>query len=646
MALADIVTALNGEKSGAGYKCRCPAHPDKQNSLQVTEENGKLLLHCFAGCSYQTIRQKLIDQGLLTPAQRRLSSVTQTIEATYRYTDASGRLLFEKLRRPNKKFVQRKPEGDGWTYKNVTQGITVPLYRLPELLSSTALVCVTEGEKDADNLVKLGLTATCNFDGAGKWRDHYSDWLAGRDVVLFEDNDESGRKHVQLLSRKLQGKAAKIRVVTFRDCPEKSDVSDWLAAGNGRWELEQLIDQATGVTVEPEAPTDRKSAIYEDYVTLFNTILHNPRRDIFSNKLLTLDRGLWQSAHNYLGILRSRAAQIQEQGGLKFNRQLMADYLEDFESHKDPELLMDIPEWDGHDHIADFARCVSLNPAALSDSCDFEHWLKWWLSTALQKVEQPRIQNRILILHGAQGIGKDTWIDSLLCGAGQFLHTLSAVSGDKDTFLALHDGMFLKISEFEKTARTEVSLLKDLITTPTTNLRAPYARDTQRRDVRCSFISSSNERNLLRDPTGARRYLIFELSELRWNYPVMDPAIGGQVLAQARALAGHQVPALTQQRMAAYLEEKTPEDPAVTCIRIWGDVIDRWIQNNPVLSAGVTARGWIYNEECDDLILETAKLAGVKPRTVRDWLNTNEMGMRNGRHRGYLCRPLEGPTSV
>ncbi len=39
-------------KAGAGYTARCPAHEDRTASLSVTAGNdGRLLLHCFAGCS-------------------------------------------------------------------------------------------------------------------------------------------------------------------------------------------------------------------------------------------------------------------------------------------------------------------------------------------------------------------------------------------------------------------------------------------------------------------------------------------------------------------------------------------------------------------------------------------------------------------
>jgi len=41
---------LRGHKpSGGGYLALCPCHPDKDPSLSINEEDGKLLVHCF-GC--------------------------------------------------------------------------------------------------------------------------------------------------------------------------------------------------------------------------------------------------------------------------------------------------------------------------------------------------------------------------------------------------------------------------------------------------------------------------------------------------------------------------------------------------------------------------------------------------------------------
>lgn len=47
-----LTSRLDGVKrTGPGrYIARCPAHNDKSPSLTVTERDGKILFHCFAGC--------------------------------------------------------------------------------------------------------------------------------------------------------------------------------------------------------------------------------------------------------------------------------------------------------------------------------------------------------------------------------------------------------------------------------------------------------------------------------------------------------------------------------------------------------------------------------------------------------------------
>lgn len=51
-----VLTRLEGvRRNGNGWLARCPAHADKNPSLSVTEEHGKVLLHCFAGCAVEAI---------------------------------------------------------------------------------------------------------------------------------------------------------------------------------------------------------------------------------------------------------------------------------------------------------------------------------------------------------------------------------------------------------------------------------------------------------------------------------------------------------------------------------------------------------------------------------------------------------------
>jgi hypothetical protein len=118
------------------------------------------------------------------------------IVATYPYTDASGELRFEVCRYEPKTFKQRQPDGHGgyvWSVKGVKQ---IP-FRLPELveaIGSGRTVYVVEGEKDVLRLATLGLTATCNAGGAGKWKAELNEHFRGADVVIVGDNDDAGRK--------------------------------------------------------------------------------------------------------------------------------------------------------------------------------------------------------------------------------------------------------------------------------------------------------------------------------------------------------------------------------------------------------------------------------------------------------------------
>ena len=65
--IESIAKALGKDSpSGGGYSCLCPAHDDHNPSLSISLGNdGKLLLKCFAGCSFDDIIQALKCESLL-----------------------------------------------------------------------------------------------------------------------------------------------------------------------------------------------------------------------------------------------------------------------------------------------------------------------------------------------------------------------------------------------------------------------------------------------------------------------------------------------------------------------------------------------------------------------------------------------------
>lgn len=156
------------------------------------------------------------------------------IHSVYDYVDEHGELLFQVVRWADgePRFQQRRPDPDNadkwiWSTKDVRK---IP-YRLPELIEALAHerpVWIVEGEKDVDNLARLGIAATCNPGGAGKFPQPCIDALKGAHVVLCPDNDDAGRKHVEFVQSALAGIAASITRVTLPGLPEKGDVSDFI----------------------------------------------------------------------------------------------------------------------------------------------------------------------------------------------------------------------------------------------------------------------------------------------------------------------------------------------------------------------------------------------------------------------------------
>ncbi|NDL69340.1 toprim domain-containing protein [Vreelandella alkaliphila] len=162
------------------------------------------------------------------------------IVKTYDYTDENGELLFQAVRMEPKSFRQRRPDGNDWKWS--VKGVRQVPYRLPELLDNPdALVFVVEGEKDADRLAELGLLATCNAAGAGKWSKSHSEPLAHRRVVVLPDNDKAGHDHAEKVRASLVAAGAEVRVVALPGLQEKADVSDWLDDGGSKEALLDLL---------------------------------------------------------------------------------------------------------------------------------------------------------------------------------------------------------------------------------------------------------------------------------------------------------------------------------------------------------------------------------------------------------------------
>ena len=266
----------------AGWQACCPAHDDRSPSLSITAQGDTVLLHCHAGCEPAAVLAALgLEMAALfpprpprlpPPPRRRFQAPSPPpttddapappaasppppgpprVIATYDYEAANAQLLYQVQRwepgrhGQDKSFTQRRPHptrAQAWI-NNMT-GVQKVLFNLPAVrraVQAAEVIYLPEGEKDVLNLIAQGLTATTNAGGAAPWEPQYTETLRGAHVVLLQDNDASGRRHTARVTQALHGVAASLRVLLLPGLPPKGDVSDWLAAGGTRAQLEALV---------------------------------------------------------------------------------------------------------------------------------------------------------------------------------------------------------------------------------------------------------------------------------------------------------------------------------------------------------------------------------------------------------------------
>ena len=155
----------------------------------------------------------------------------------YYEQDTNGGIVRDSSGKPKKQFRQ---------FMNGRQGIPEPrpLYNIPNILEADKVIWV-EGEKCADALNELGYVATCTIGGAGMLSENTAykfDFtpLSGKELILWPDNDEAGKKLAQIVEA--QAKQAGVKSTLMLKIPStKSDKWDAADAVDEDFDIDKMI---------------------------------------------------------------------------------------------------------------------------------------------------------------------------------------------------------------------------------------------------------------------------------------------------------------------------------------------------------------------------------------------------------------------
>jgi hypothetical protein len=255
-----IAETLGGEVSGGQVLAPGPGHSAQDRSLSVKLDDAApdgFVVHSFAGddpiACRDHVRRKL-GAPEFDPKKKKANSGAKPFSPTvtkyvYRLADGTPYLQVHRLADKSGFPQYRWDGGEKWV-SGKPKGPKIP-YRLPELAAAalTTPVYIVEGEKDADNLAKIGFIATCNSEGAdngngNKWTTDLNHYFKDRDVYIIPDNDAQGRTHAQHVACNLDPVAKSVRIVELPGLPHKGDVSDWLKSDTAGAKLSKLAKTA------------------------------------------------------------------------------------------------------------------------------------------------------------------------------------------------------------------------------------------------------------------------------------------------------------------------------------------------------------------------------------------------------------------
>ena len=189
--LQSIAASLGGEVVGNYVKAPGPGHSAEDRSLSVTPDASapdNFLVHSFAGDD-DVICKDYVRKKLGMPAFEP--------KKPNGGTNAPWTILHEHiyLRKPNgeETYAQAHWDGRQWV-KGKPKGAKQP-YRLPQLAAAALSIPIyfCEGEKDCDNLAKLGFVATTASEGSSApWDKALTPHFKDRNVIILADPIRSG----------------------------------------------------------------------------------------------------------------------------------------------------------------------------------------------------------------------------------------------------------------------------------------------------------------------------------------------------------------------------------------------------------------------------------------------------------------------
>lgn len=478
-------------------------------------------------------------------------------EEIYTYQGYDGDVLFYIARyQPpgeTKQFAPWTWTGERWRMK--APPAPRPLYGLQLLRGRERKVLIVEGEKAADAARRVLPDMACLSWPGGVAGVSYADWLAlkGRDVLMWPDNDDPGKKAMQTIAATLKRVGGcKLRIIDLPvDLPRKWDIADAVKDGwdQGRileWAKPLIREWIAGEIAPQEEyfaghePVELKPARHTPTKQGAVVIENEPTSQVLQWKELNLDTNSggvphWNLnnavrvlEHNMTGKLwldtflqrimttwdgeqrqwrdyddHRLLLWMQRDVGLhKLSKGVVQDavvaYAVKHARNECQEWMHDV-KWDGESRLLTFmAEGFGAQQNEYTAAVG-----KNWIMSMVARVMKPGCQvDNMPILEGPEGIKKSSALRAI---GGEWFAEVHEPLNKTDFFQVIQGLMLAEIPEMHAFRNSEVERIKGVISNRNDRYRASYGRHVENHPRQCVFVGTTNRDDYNRSDTGARR---------------------------------------------------------------------------------------------------------------------------------------------
>jgi len=235
-------------------------------------------------------------------------------------------------------------------------------------------------------------------------------------------------------------------------------------------------------------------------------------------------------------------------------------------------------QYDGKDHLTPLVGSITTEDDALF-AIQFTKWLVNAVAQMYGHDATSRNDNA-LILVGEQGLGKTGFFEFLLWSDKWFATKPDFNFENKNHLLLMNQKALILLDEMGQYNKADIKVLKAAFSqTKITADRKFHETADYKRNA--SFAGCSNNSDFLKDDTGDRRFLVFQMLDYnRAQYNAVDKQqLWGQLVTMYKNgfeyhFSQDEVRAVVQRNLSQYTMHK-PEDTFIeTCLEVTGDDAD------------------------------------------------------------------------